>query len=86
MIQKMSSLQEVKSSGFDNINVGDKILLMADYYFVQHHCRFIVGSKLELLDITRPSININMEDGIKAKTTNPPVANTETEIQIDRFV
>jgi len=42
MIQKMSSLQEVKSSGFDNINVDDKILLVADYYFVQHHCRFIV--------------------------------------------
>ena len=45
-----------------------------------------IGAKLLLLEVTLPSININMEDGIKAKTTNPPVANTETEIQIDRFV
>ena len=33
-----------------------------------------------------PSMNIKIEEGINAKTTNPPVAKTETDIQIERFV
>ena len=72
-------------------DVGDKILVQKYWWLITilfniNVNNFIGGKELELLDVTRPSININMEDGIKAKTTNPPVANTETEIQIDRFV
>ena len=76
MIQKMSSLWKVKSYSA-MIDVGD--ILVGDIANGAQH------SRLELC-FTKPSININMEDGIKAKTTNPPVAKTETEIQIDRFV